>query len=475
MTSVRTVTTDWLRPTYHFMPPANWMNDPNGLIQWQGKYHLFYQYNPQGAFHGTIHWGHAISEDLVTWEHLPIALAPTPNSPDQDGVFYGCAVNVDGVPYLLYTGVEGKAQLPCLATSTDANLETWTRFPGNPVIAAPPAEFETTIFRDHTVWKENDTWYQAIGSGIVGAGGNAMVYRSPDFQNWEFVGPLVAQDFVPEGPAAEATGWECPDFFALDGRHVLVVSMWATGAINVSYLVGSYREHQFFPELQGLVDAGTTFYAPQSFTDASGRRLMFGWLREARSVETQMESGWSGVMSLPRELSILADGTLGTAPAREVTRLRGAHVSFAGSDLTSGQDLDLGDISGQAAEFLLTLSPSSAGVVTLDVLSAADGGETTRLTLDTVAQTLTVDTRHSSKAADWQGEVATLDFPASADREITLRVFVDHSVVEVFVNDEKSVTARAYPTSPGSRGVRVTIDGEPDVVRAIDVWAMPSE
>jgi beta-fructofuranosidase len=475
MTSASRSATDWQRPTYHFMPRANWMNDPNGLIQWQGKYHLFYQYNPHGAFHGTIHWGHAMSADLVSWEHLPVALAPTPNSPDQDGIYSGCAVDVEGVASILYTGVEGRAQLPCLATSVDANLENWTKYPGNPVIEAPPAEFETTIFRDHSVWKDDNAWYQAIGSGIEGVGGNAMVYRSADFQRWEFVGPLVAQEFVPQGEAANATGWECPDFFALGDRHVLIVSMWAKGAINVSYLVGSYRDHQFVPELQGLVDPGTTFYAPQSFTDDSGRRIMFGWLREARSVEAQIEAGWSGVMSLPRELSILADGSLGTAPAREVTRLRGAHASFNGSDLSQGHDLDLGGNSGHAAEIRIELRSPITGAVTTEVLRAADGRETTRITFDAATNELTVDTRDSSLAADWQGQVVQLAYPAAADRDVTLRIFVDHSVVEVFVNDEKSATVRTYPASPESRGIRVTSDGGPEAIRAIDVWAMPTE
>src|SRR6266566_4042767 len=107
------------RPCYHYLPPANWMNDPNGLIQWKGEYHMFYQYNPAAPVHNKIHWGHAKSTDLVHWTDLPVALAPVPGSYDEDGCFSGCAVDHAGVPTIIYTGVRGKKQLPCVATSAD--------------------------------------------------------------------------------------------------------------------------------------------------------------------------------------------------------------------------------------------------------------------------------------------------------------------------------------------------------------------
>ena len=123
------------RPVFHFLPVKNWMNDPNGVIQWNGQYHLFYQYNPHGAFHGTIHWGHAVSSDLVHWRHLPIALTPTPEGLDKDGCWSGCAIDNNGVPTLFYTGVFPQVQ--CTATSSDDHLLTWQKHP-EPVISAPP-------------------------------------------------------------------------------------------------------------------------------------------------------------------------------------------------------------------------------------------------------------------------------------------------------------------------------------------------
>ena len=130
------------RPRYHFTPPANWMNDPNGIIEWDGKYHLFYQHNPYAAVWDNMHWGHAVSSDLLHWTDLPVALSPTADGPDEDGCWSGCAVDDNGVPTILYTGVRGDWTLPqnqrvCLATG-NADLTSWEKYAGNAIIAYPP-------------------------------------------------------------------------------------------------------------------------------------------------------------------------------------------------------------------------------------------------------------------------------------------------------------------------------------------------
>ena len=287
------------RPRYHFLPPSGWMNDPNGLIQWEGRYHLFYQYSPEfgdvppSHRAATLkHWGHAVSDDLVHWEHWPVALTPTPGGPDKDGCYSGCAVDNDGVPTLVYTGVF--PQCACIATSTDG-LVTWTKHPANPVVAAPPAGLAVPGFRDHSVWSEADGWHQVIGSGIRGVGGTALHYTSPDLIHWSYRGQLLTGD-------AELTNamWECPDFFPLGDQHVLMVSAHP-GATAVVYCVGPYAAGTYDGVYRGRVDLGTCFYAPQSMHDdgdaraapqtsiglcgsgtPQGRRLMWGWLREGR-------------------------------------------------------------------------------------------------------------------------------------------------------------------------------------------------
>lgn len=459
------------RPTYHFMPRSNWMNDPNGLIQWNGTYHLFYQYNPNGAFWGTMHWGHAKSDDLVNWTHLPIALAPSPDGPDADGCFSGCAVDVHGTTTLIYTGVRGESQLPCIATSHDADLTIWEKHANNPVISSPPAGLETTIFRDHSVWSENGTWLQVIGSGIRGVGGTALVYRSDDFLNWEFIDSLVALDHVAVGIGKDATGWECPDFFRLDNRHVLVAAMWDNHPISVAWFVGDYENEKFSTRAEGVVDAGDSFYAPQSFTDDSGRRVMFGWLMERRPVQEQIDAGWSGVMSLPRILSVLEDGSLGTAPAPEVHALRGRHLQYEPDDLNSGT-LDLGGVAGDALELQLKLAANVTGTVVIDVLESEDGTESTRITFDADAGTLSLDTRQSSRSKTIEGDLFSIPAARLHSTAPMIRVFVDHSVIEVFLDDQTCITARAYPVE--SESVRTSISSSigPTAFDGLDIWEM---
>jgi beta-fructofuranosidase len=184
------------RPAFHFLPAKNWMNDPNGLIQWRGQYHLFYQHNPYGPNHANMHWGHAVSDDLVGWTELPVALAPQPGGPDAGGCWSGCAVDNHGVPTFVYTGVH--PQTVCLATPSPAtsgdDTLTWQQHPANPVIAGPPAAFAGPSqgdFRDPYVWRAGDQWHMVIGSKVAGEGGVVLRYRSDDLVTWEYLGVLL--------------------------------------------------------------------------------------------------------------------------------------------------------------------------------------------------------------------------------------------------------------------------------------------
>ena len=160
------------------------MNDPNGLIQFEGTYHIFYQYNPNAPLPRNMHWGHATSQNLIHWQHEPIALTPTPDSADEDGCWSGCAFVADGAPAIMYTGRKAELERPCLAFSQN-NLQTWEKYPGNPVISDLPAELDLTDFRDHKIWFENGKWYQVIGAGIRDACGVVLLYESQDLKKLE--------------------------------------------------------------------------------------------------------------------------------------------------------------------------------------------------------------------------------------------------------------------------------------------------
>jgi beta-fructofuranosidase len=457
------------------LPPANFMNDPNGLIQWQGRYHLFYQYNPEGPFPGPKHWGHAVSTDLVHWDDLPIALSPTPDGPDEDGCWSGYAVQHDGAVTVVYTGVRGAAQLPCVATSRDPDLVTWTKHPGNPVIAAPPSDLDILIFRDHAVWQGNGAWFQLVGSGFADAGGTALLYRSTDLINWEYLHPLCAGDRNRTEQIWTGLCWECPSFVPLGDQHVLVMSVTDDlVGYYAAYLAGAYVDLRFAPKTEGIVDFGPSLYAPQVFVDDSGRRIMFGWLREGRTERAQRAAGWSGVMSLPRILSLLPDGALGMVPAPELQTLRRNHRRF--NDLTiSPKTGSLPDtMDGDCLELLAVFEPGDAAGCGLKVRCSPDGEEVTVISYDCASQTLMLDARNSTLDEEATGVVSSARVPLSANEPLRLQVFLDRSVIEVFANGRACMTARIYPSRPDSLGVQVFERGGSARLRSLDVWEMDS-
>ena len=460
------------RPRFHLMPPANWMNDPNGLIHWQGTYHLFYQYNPNGPFWGTIQWGHAISPDLVHWTHLPVALAPTPGSYDADGCFSGCAVDHDGVPTIIYTGVRDGQQSTCVAVG-DADLRTWRKYPGNPVIAAPPAGLDVLGFRDHSVWREGDIWYQVIGSGIRGRGGAALLYRSPDLLQWEYLHPLLVGDRAQTEPVWTGGMWECPDFFALGDRHVLVVSVWDDERLYYPvYFTGVYANHHFTPDSAQRLDFGASFYAPQSMWDAQGRRIMWGWLREERDVAAQLAAGWAGVMSLPRILALRPDGTLDIRPAPEMARLRGRRYHLQDRDLLPDSPVDLPEARGDCLEIVAEFAVDGATEVGLLLRRAPQQEEQTCIYYDSLSRQVVVDASRASLSAAAHSGEARGPLAVTQGETVRLHIFLDRSVVEVFANEQTCITERIYPMRLDSLGIALFARGGPARLTALDVWDM---
>jgi beta-fructofuranosidase len=460
---------DHHRPDYHFAPPANWLNDPNGLVRWDGRYHVFYQYNPAGPFHGSIHWGHASSEDLVTWRDEPVALAPDPDGPDRDGCWSGCAVDDDGTPRVVYTGGAGRDQLPCLATATDDTLRRWTKDPGNPIIAGTPDEpdlLETedwaTEFRDHCVWREDGTWYQLIGSGVTGVGGTVLLYESDDgLRDWTYRGPVLTGDWPSAG-----TVWECPEVLFFDDWDLLHVS----NGDNVDYFVGGMDVDGggFRVERSGRLDYGD-FYAPQSLEAGDGRTLTWGWIPEARDLSRQWDAGWSGVLSVPRVLDVAADGTLRQRPPRELRSLRGRHAGY--EDVPVGPDPTVLDVRGRSLELRLDVVLGDADAFELGVLESPDGRERTAVRWEGVDVVL--DREHSAvRGRDAGAATDALRMPVADEDPLSLHVLVDGSVVETFANGRRCLTGRVYPGSE-SRGVSVRAVGGRATLQRIDVWELP--
>jgi beta-fructofuranosidase len=452
------------RPIYHFLPPANWMNDPNGVIEWNGTYHLFYQHNPDRAVWGNIHWGHASSEDLLHWRDLPIALAPTPGGPDERGCFSGCAVDDDGVPTVIYTGARGNnydIQTQCVATSDD-DLLTWVKYGGNPVLSQVPVEAgQTRDFRDPFVWREGDAWYMLLASRIVDVGGTVFRYRSTDLRRWEYLGPLLTGDLNRDGNV-----WECANFFPLGDKWVLIVSSQGPDRpFAVFSFVGSFRDGTFTPETEALFDS-SYLYAPLTMADSGGRRLLWGWLREGRTINSQLAAGWSGVQAIPRELS-LRDGRLTMEPVRELQTLRGESVEVAGIRL-GGDEVTVA-ATGRALDIVATLAPE--GPVGLALACAPDGSEQTRIAYLPESQELVVDRSHSSLLGDVEPFPHRVHHELAPGEMLDLRILLDGSVLEIIANGRTSVNTRIYPSRADSTGMRVFGDGRLETMTA---WTMRS-
>jgi beta-fructofuranosidase len=470
------------RPRYHFLSPSNWLNDPNGLIQWRGQYHLFYQYNPNGTFSATKHWGHAVSPDLVHWSDLPIALAPLPGTADEDGCYSGCAVVDRGVPTLVYTGVRARQQRPCIAISRDDDLIAWQRYSGNPVISDPPHGLELVGFRDHAAWREGDMWYQIVGSGMRDHGGAALLFRSADLRAWEYLHPLYVGDKNRLAPIWTGIMWECPDFFPLGDQHVLIVSVFDHQRLSefahlpmihhAVYFTGIYIDHRLIPTREGMVDYGYSLYAPQSFTDDRGRRILFGWLREERSGEAQLAAGWSGAMSLPRVLNLGSDGRLDMAPAPEVERLRERHQRWERLALRPEEPTALAGARGDAIELIAELSLDAAAEVGICVRCAPDDVEATRILYDRATQRLIVDRTRSSLDPTARRDICGAPFELADGQPLRLRVFVDRSIVEVFAGHGICMSSRVYPTRPDSLDVKLFARGGGAQLISLDLWEM---
>ena len=452
------------RPHYHFQPPSNWMNDPNGLIHFKGMYHLFYQHNPYGPLHANMHWGHAASKDLVHWQDLPIALTPTPDGPDKEGCWSGCAVDNDGVPTLLYTGVFPESQ--SIATSSD--MVAWEKYVANPVIPAPPEDLEVTGFRDPCVWQDDGTWYMVIGSGIKNVGGATLLYRSPDLINWEYMHPLHVGDMRETGEM-----WECPSFFSLGDTYALIFSKFLFNPVE--YFTGIYQNHKFEPVHHDLLDHSGLYYAPQSFVDEAGRRLIFGWIREARSDTLVEAAGWSGMQSLPRVLVPRSDGRLGIEPAPELQILRSEHVHRSNLMVSPGATGFLSETQGNSLEIKAVFEHGTAEQFGLTLLRSPNGEEETRLIYDRAAQTLIIDRARSCAKPDGidvTSESASLSL--AEGEALNLHIFLDRSIIEVFANGHTALTSRVYPTRRDSVGLDIFARDNALTVKQIDVWQLAS-
>jgi beta-fructofuranosidase len=450
--AIPTAAQDPERPIYHFHPPANWNNDPNGTLFYKGWHHLFYQLNPFGATIANQHWGHARSNDLVNWEHLPIAIWPSTDKGER-AIFSGGAILAkDGRPRLIYTSIGHPQPEQWMVEPEDEELISWKKFSGNPVLTATAhGRLVVNQWRDPFLFREAGEVYMVCGGNAAtgrGGAGQVQLYRATkdDLSAWKHLGTVF------QTMDRETYNIECPNLFKLGGKWVLIFSPhrpceYFTGTLDLEKV-------KFTPETHGILDAGDA-YASNISQDDQGRTLLWLWGR----TNTPQGRGWNGVMTMPRVLSLGGDGFLRQQVPPEFQKLRGGAKTFASVQL-SENPMVLDGVPGDAIE--IEAEFSSAGNFStfgFELRRAAEGKPA--ITVAMQRGMLTV------------GNART--YVGAAER-YKMRLFLDKRCLEVYVNDGAAALYSPVDAKPEDQELAVFARAAraPAAVRleSLKVWTM---
>lgn len=414
------------RLQYHVMPPVGWMNDPNGFSFFKGEYHLFYQFYPYDSQWGPMHWGHVKSPDLVDWTYLPTALVP-----EEEMCFSGSAVVHDDKLVLMYTGRETSEIDPFFNESqylafSDDGIH-FHKYEGNPVLLDSPNG--SPDFRDPKVWKHEDHWYVIIGSRTLDERGRVLLYRSPDLITWEFLNVLT------ESSGDMGYMWECPDFFELNGKYILLWSpqgMEPAGdryknLYQTGYVIGNfnYDTFEFVPEVGFQeIDFGHDFYATQTLEN-DGKRILVAWFGMWETGFPEAADGWAGAITIPRELKLRGSRLL-MKPVDALTSLRAETVWDGEVKQNQGILFD------KTAEIFVG---GDLNVKMELEIKGSDGGEQVTIRWDPDTRKVIVDRLGDIRQVEW--------LPLGSH---TWRIFLDASSIELFCGEGEVVfSTRIYP------------------------------
>ena len=460
------------RPAFHVSPYVGWMNDPNGFSYYQGEYHLFYQYNPYDTHWDSMHWGHVVSKDLLHWEYLPAALAPDEDY-DKIGCFSGSAIELDdGRQLLMYTAVNhetledgSKRDIQTQAVAVGDGRD-YVKYEKNPVLTEKdlPEGASKVDFRDPKIWKGKDgNFYCVIGSRPADGSGQILLYRSANGFDWEFVSILA------ENKKRFGKMWECPDFFELDGKHVLLTSPQDMLPEGLEYhtgngtlcIIGEMDKDTYTlkEQFNQSVDYGIDFYAMQTVEAPDGRRIMIGWMQNWDTcANNRIPKGkWFGQMSLPRELSI-KDGRLIQKPVREIENLRTNKTEY--KNVAFEDVIRLDGVDGRCVDMEITLRPADAQNIykKFAVRFAQNDTYHTAVSFRPYESVLKIDRKFSgSRRAIIHQRRSLVN---SENGEIKLRLILDRFSAEIFVNDGEHVMTATIYTDLEADGISFFADGK---------------
>jgi beta-fructofuranosidase len=445
-----------------------WINDPNGFSVYKGEYHLFFQYHPYSIEWGPMHWGHVKTKDFIRWERLPVAIAPDQEF-DKDGCFSGSAVEMpDGRQLLMYTGVyrvrreDGvmqEIQHQCVAVGDGVDYE---KYDGNPILDATDLPEGASIldFRDPKIWRDGDTYYAVVGNRPADGSGSILLYESKDGFHWSYDG-IVDACYNEYGKM-----WECPDFFPLDGKQLLIVSPQEMLPIGLEFhagygtvcLMGDYNKetHSFDRQRVQSIDYGIDFYAPQTLETTDGRRVMIAWMQNWTTSNCKSKNArFFGEMTLPRELT-LRDGKLIQNPVRELANYHGRRVAYENVRVTS--ETHLHGISGRILDMTVSVRPANAGgYQRFKINIAKDGEHVTTVRYRPEYGTVRVDRTQCGFPYDIVNVREFMVRPRGG--EIKLRLVMDRHSLELFVNDGEQAATFILYTPQAADSISFEADG----------------
>jgi fructan beta-fructosidase len=469
--------TERYRPQFHFTPEKNWMNDPNGMVYYDGEYHLFYQHYPEGNVWGPMHWGHAVSTDMIHWEHLPIALFP-----DEHGYIFSGSAVVDAndttgffnggsglVAIFTHAGAHPITKKPRQAQSLAYSLDkgrTWIKYAGNPVLT----DDSIVDFRDPKVFwmKELQKWMM-----VLAAGDHVRIYSSPDLKSWEF------ESKFGEKEGSHLGVWECPDLFplAVDGdelnqRWVLLVSIGdnpeCPEGSRTQYFIGDFDGHTFkninSAEIILWADLGRDNYAGVTWSDiptSDGRRLLMGWMSNWKYANLVPTNSWRSAMTVPRELTLRDTGKgvrLYQTPAKELEALRRTSLYSLNQSviLTPEQNL-LKGVRGKTVEIIAEFELKNTSRFGFKVGKSSE--EETVIGFNEADARLYLDRRKSGEC-EFHPEFACVHDTElkPQNNKIFLQIYVDSSSIEVFANGGELVMTDLIFPSEGSDAIQLFVE-----------------
>jgi len=461
------------RPAYHVIPAIGWMNDPNGFSEYKDEYHLFYQYYPYDVIWGPMHWGHCTTKDFIRWEYAAAALAPDESY--ETGCFSGSALeNSQGEHFLMYTShYEDREKNINEETQSIAIGDglNYHKYENNPVITKEmiPEGFSGEDFRDPKIWLESDDWYAVIGAKKEDGRGAVLLYESNNGYQWEYRKVLF------ENSGKYGKMWECPDFFELDGKSILIVSpmeMKSDGlefhdGYGVIYSIGDYdrMSYDYKSEKIKTLEYGLDFYAPQSMRTKDGRRIMIGWMRAWDNDMTPKGFLWTGSMTIPRELTIKS-GILCQWPVREIQNYYQNEVYYEHQTLEAGIKKTLPGIAGRT--FDLTIEVQTSDFSELTISFAENEQYRTTVTICKDREILQFSRRFSGMMKDVNdSRIMPVEFPAG---QISLRILADKYSMEIFVNQGQQAMTFLITTPLEAEGISFLADAETKInVRKYDI------